>query len=178
MKTKFLYIGIYLWALSCVFYAIGDCQNADSTQIDYDLLHNLTISINQREFVAPLIGIEYGPPIGLSFSSRFFYAITKVEGYNVVHYVSFFINPGLKGYRFGLGYMILAVGHSLVSLELRASIIRTARNPIKAGPYETYGGPEIRIGGGGFICIGYYVRMNKPSLNRRAYYAIQYGVGI
>jgi len=175
MKTKSLGVSCCILLFLCA----GNCRSQieDSVSTKQHVIGDILLQLSNKQFIAPLLSIEYGSPIGVSFSSRYMLAVSEVQEYGFVHYMSLILNPGLKGCRLAIGYWLIAIGHSIISLEGRLAAIHTFSNPIHADPHSTYLGPELRIGAGGLFNLGYYYQVDKATSKKRTFVGIQYGIG-
>ena len=104
-------------------------------------------------------------------------AVSEIQEYGFVRYLSLILNPGLKGCRLAIGYWLIAIGHSIISLEGRVATIRTFDKPIHADPHSTYFGPEFRLSAGAVFNLGYYFQVDKATSKNRTFVGIQYGIG-
>ena len=104
------------WCLF-LFLSVGNCrsQTEDSLSVKQHVIGDLLLQLSSRQFIAPLISIEYGSPVGSSFSSRYLLAVSEIQEYGFVRYLSLILNPGLKGCRLAIGYWL-----SLVQVEKKA----------------------------------------------------------
>jgi hypothetical protein len=136
------------------------------------------ITLDHSNHIIPISSVEYSNPTRVSFSFRFLHAFKDDSLFSKNRFINISLSPGLDGVRISAGWLGVWVGHGVISMEARLTVIRTWKNPISAGPNETYLGPELRMSPLFVIGIGYYFQINQSEKTKKSFFGFQIGLGI